>query len=248
MKSMKKKITGLLLMLGMFGSLAVTAHADTMYGASGWQVSFTPEKTMASNFGTADMTEAIGGLQPGDSIVLTMNLKNEAAESTDWYMTNKVLYSLEDRSANTGTRGGAYTYTLIYTDKGGTDNVLFDSDTVGGSNAEVEGLHGATQALQDFFYLDTLVQGESGKITLIIALDGETQGNDYQNTLADLQMNFAVELTPDDSTIIRTRVVKTGDETNLTPYFIAMGVSGVLLLLLGFYGRRENKKGKKEAE
>ena len=32
-----------------------------------------------------------------------------------------------------------------------------------------------------------------------MALDGETQGNDYQDTLADLQMEFAVELrdTPD---------------------------------------------------
>ena len=36
-------------------------------------------------------------------------------------------------------------------------------------------------------------------ITLEVALDGETQGNDYQDTLADLQMEFAVELrdTPD---------------------------------------------------
>ena len=42
--------------------------------------------------------------------------------------------------------------------------------------------------------LDTLAKGDKGRITLEVELDGETQGNDYQNTLADLQMNFAVEL------------------------------------------------------
>ncbi|GFI58845.1 hypothetical protein IMSAG025_02309 [Muribaculaceae bacterium] len=32
-------------------------------------------------------------------------------------------------------------------------------------------------------------------VTLKVVLDGETQGNTYQNTLASLQMNFAVEKT-----------------------------------------------------
>ena len=48
-------------------------------------------------------------------------------------------------------------------------------------------------SLEEFFYLDRLVPGGDGIVTLKVELDGETQGNTYQNTLASLQMNFAVE-------------------------------------------------------
>ena len=66
-------------------------------------------------------------------------------------------------------------------------------------SAAGEGLKEATSSLKEYFYLDTLSRNQSGVITLEVALDGETQGNDYQDTLADLQMEFAVELrdTPD---------------------------------------------------
>ena len=47
--------------------------------------------------------------------------------------------------------------------------------------------------MDEFFYLDRLASGENGKIGLTVALDGETQGNGYQNTLAKLQLAFAVE-------------------------------------------------------
>ena len=47
--------------------------------------------------------------------------------------------------------------------------------------------------LKEFFYLDRLDSGSTGKVSLTIALDGETNGNGYQNTLARLQMAFAVE-------------------------------------------------------
>lgn len=64
---------------------------------------------------------------------------------------------------------------------------------------------------------------------LTVALDGETQGNDYQNTLADLQVNFAVQLndtaTPNQPSKNTSTWVKTGDDTNLVPYFIAAGAA-----------------------
>ena len=56
------------------------------------------------------------------------------------------------------------------------------------------GLHEATDNLEEFFFLDTLNSGESGVVTLTVSLEGETQGNIYQNTAARIQMNFAVEL------------------------------------------------------
>ena len=73
-----------------------------------------------------------------------------------------------------------YTYRLFYTDKDGAVETLFDSDTVGGEYDSVddmlthmgEGLHSATNALKDYFYLDTIHNGEGGYITLEVALDG----------------------------------------------------------------------------
>ncbi len=272
---MKKKIMALFLALTL--SCGMSAQAEEFYGGEDWQVTFTSDRKMDSNFKRGDLDEAVSGLQPGDSILFTVNLKNENDASTDWYMTNEVLYSLEDRSANSGTRGGAYTYELVYTDKNGVENVLFSSDTIGGESdsAAGEGLHAATGALEEYFYLDSLSRGESGVITLLIALDGETQGNDYQDTLADLQMNFAVELgsrppvnvtveepptylpptqeevpledIPEDPTPTTT-IVKTGDDTDMIPYAVSMGVSGMLILALAIYSLKQNKKERKGAK
>ena len=249
---MRRKIWKLLLAVSLLASMAMTAYAETSHGNPDWAVTFTSEKKMVSNFKTADLNDVILGIQPGDNVIITLALKNENNTATDWYMTNEVLYSLEDRSANAGTSGGAYTYKLAYTGPDGEEDILFDSDTVGGEGASGagEGLRQATDALSDYFFLDTLKKGQSGKVVLEIALDGDTQGNDYQDTLADLQMNFAVELntggtdTPNPGR--RGDIVKTGDEMTLTPFIIVACVTGTLLLLFVFYAQREREKERKK--
>ena len=250
---MKRRLISLLLACFCLGGIAMDVRAEDYHGEDGWTVSFTAESAMESNFRTADMDDAVSGLQPGDTITFELDLKNENSTATDWYMTNKVLYSLEDRSANRGTAGGAYTYVLSYKDHNGEETLLFSSDTVGGENISAggEGLHEATGALEDYFYLDTLTTGQVGSISLVVSLDGETQGNDYQDTLADLQMNFAVELnvTPtEEEQSRRTNIVKTSDESDLGGLFAAMAVSGVLLLGMAVYSLRQGRKEKKEAE
>lgn len=268
---MKKKICGFLLFGALLLTQATGVFAETLHGSSDWSVSFTDEEKMVSSFKTNDLDDTIYGLQPGDNAIIKINLKNQNKASTDWYMTNEVLYSLEDRSANAATGGGAYTYRLTYTDKKGQETVLFSSDTIGGDNVSEagEGLHAATDALEDYLYLDTLAKGDMGYVTLEVALDGETQGNDYQNTLADLQMNFAVEMaaasrttrtdpeqplhrdnapTPQRQPARPTNVVRTGDELNLTPFIAAACVSGVLLFVFAVYCRRESVKQKKGAQ
>ena len=198
-------------------------------------------------------------------------------------MTNDVLQTLEETRKNEeALTGGAYTYILTYTNTKTKESIdLFNSDTVGGEKEEVvsfsrEGLHEATDALKNWLYLDTFKQGEGGTLTLHIELDGETQGNDYQDTLAEVKMNFAVELnnnetnntsnntnnntnnntsnrTSNGSSSSTTRsstnnvtneIVRTGDETNMVPYFIAAGVSGIILLALAIYSLRERRKQK----
>ncbi|MDE7057601.1 MAG: hypothetical protein K2P03_02640 [Lachnospiraceae bacterium] len=258
-------------------SFAIPVQAETYYGDENWKVAFTSEDKMESSFSTADINDVIGGMQPGDNVIITLNLKNENRTTTDWYMRNEVLYSLEDRSTNKETSGGAYTYRLVYTDKDGEVNTLFDSDTVGGESADDtisrmgEGLKSATNALKDYFYLDTLAKGAGGVVTLEVALDGETQGNHYQDTLADLQMDFAVELrdtprggggggggtpdtpgtpnTPDTpgSTTSRTGVVRTGDDNQIVLFSVISGVTGLLLLLYCIYNLRAYRKRREEA-
>ena len=255
-------------------SLAVPVHAETFYGDENWNVSFTAENEMQSSFSTANINDVVGGMQPGDNVIITLKLENNNATATDWYMKNEVLYSLEDRSANSQTGGGAYTYRLGFTNKAGEENVVFDSDTVGGEYGETvddtlnrlgEGLHAATNALKDYFYLDTFRNGEGGTITLEVALDGETQGNHYQDTLADLQMEFAVELRddlppdptpseppdpnepPDPPGGKKTTVVKTSDESQLPLLLAISGITGLILLVYCIYCFREHRKKKKEA-
>ncbi len=262
---MKRLMKAALIMAALVLILpAAKVSANTYTGKSNWAVTFTKDKKMQSNFKTSELDEVVQGLQPGDQAHISVKLTNQNPSTTDWYMTNKVLYSLEDRSKNSGTAGGAYTYRLVYTSPKGTQRVLYDSETVGGDDKSPagEGLKEATDALKDYFYLDELTKGKAGKIDLTVALDGETQGNDYQDTLADLQMNFAVELSDENgtstttstststtsttSTSTRGTVVKTGDDNNLVPYYIAAGISGFILLFYAIFTvkrRRKDKEG-----
>lgn len=250
---MRKMIWKLLLLVGLLASMSITAYAETSHGNSDWSVVFTKDKKMKTNFKTSDLDDVIYGLQPGDNVIISLKLKNENSSATDWYMTNKVLYSLEDRSNNSATSGGAYTYKLTYKGANGSTTTLYDSDTVGGEgNSKAgEGLKQATNGLADYFYLDTLKSGQSGVVTLEVALDGDTQGNDYQDTLADLQMNFAVEINdtgtnnPPSDNSRRTRAVQTGDEMSLTPFIMTACVTGILLLLFAIYSQNEREKEKR---
>lgn len=248
MKTLLRRLGVCVLAVCLF-SLGISAHAETFTGSGNWQVVFSDR--MESNFKTSDMSDTLSQLQPGDTAVFKINLLNQNKKSVDWYMLNKVLYSLEDRSANTGTSGGAYSYLLTYTNSKGEVNTLFDSDTLGGEengSGVGEGLHAATDALKDYFYLDSLESGQSGTIQLNVSLDGETQGNAYQDTLADLEMKFAAEMTTPTKNGTRTEIVKTGDEMDLQPLYTAMAVSGVLLLFLACYSLTKSRKkhGKKQ--
>lgn len=245
-------VSGLCALLAAVSVGTCDVQADHFKGADNWNVTFTPQAQMVSNFRTADLDEAVAGLQPGDDIVFTVHLGNDHSAKTNWHMSNKVLYSLEDRVRGASTDGGAYSYRLSYINPRGEENVLFDSDTVGGEENirdAGEGLHEATNALDEYFYLDTLTTGQKGEVVLEVELEGETQGNMYQDTLADLQLTFAVELvtetpptTPGNPPPTTTRIVKTGDENNLLPLYGAMAGSGLVILILAIVTVRRRKK------
>ncbi len=186
---MKKRYQCLALVASLLIGSTVTVQAEE-YTADGWKTQYADGK-MTSNFDSSDVAGSVSSLLPGDSVTIELDLENQDKKSTDWYMTNEVLSSLEDSQESAS--GGAYTYILTYTASTGEVTTLYSSDNVGGEKDSLagEGLHEATQS--DFFYLDRLESGSHGKVSLTVALDGETNGNGYQNTLAKLQMAFAVE-------------------------------------------------------
>ncbi len=210
----KRRIIQFLLVFSLVMAAGTTVRAEQLNGNGEWKVEFTQAKEMVSNFTSSNFDDVLDHMQPGDSAEFGVRIQNSSDTATDWYMTNQVLKSLEDASKTAS--GGAYSYVLTYTDPQGKVETLYNSETVGGENftANLEGLHEATNALDSFFYLDTLEHGESSVVRLYVALDGETQGNDYQNTLAQIQMNFAVELpsgTENNTTVSRTGERQTGD-------------------------------------
>lgn len=139
---------------------------------------------------------------------------------------------------------------------------LYSSEEVGGEtkNASGEGLHQATNSLKDYFYLDRLKSGQSGEITLKVKLEGETQGNTYQDTLAKLQMNFAVELvddsttpgTPDNPTKTLSKkspsrtTVKTGDNSRVLLYSVIALIAGLVCAGAVVYNVRQNREDAEE--
>ena len=236
---MKKKILCLAMAMLLMLSMSINVLAEDFVGSNEWTVSFDGDK-MNSNFKSAEMTEDILNILPGDSITLQVNLKNTDDEKSDWYMTNEVLQTLEE--SNDAAEGGAYTYILTYVDPAGGEIVLYSSEVVGGEDAkDEEGLHQATNGLEDYFYLGRLAKDEQAVIRLYVQLDGETQGNAYQDTLAKLQMNFAVE------GVTTQNVVKTGDQSPLAMFsMVALGSALVLLVLAILAMRMNRKKGEQQ--
>lgn len=237
---MKKRIFAVCFAALLALASSVTVFADDITGEAGWRVTFDG-KRMDSNFSTAKIDEQVGGLQPGDSIEFTIDLKNNYNAQADWYMKNQVLEALEDAGKSAG---GAYDYLLTYTDKAGETTTLYSSDYFGGEGRyNGVGLHGATTTLDDYFYLDRMGNNDSGTVKLKIRLEGETLGNDYQNTLARLQMDFATELvTGGGSPGTGRNAVKTGDQTKIILYVVMTLAAGLVLLLTAVIRLRQDRE------
>ena len=257
---MKRRILSIICLLCIIASITASAYADSFKSNVG-KVWFAADgKTMQNDFQEKSVTEELykrlSTLQPGDDVTFTIELENRYNKSTNWYMTSEIIRSLERAGATAS--GGGYEYDLEY--KGKNSQVLYRSVTVGGDptasqSADDQGLKEVNESLKEdyvrngvsYFYLDNFAPTQGGEIVLKIALDGETQGNSYQDRLADLRMNFAVQVVePSGTTTTNRNSPKTGDEHNLLPYYIVMVISGLLFLYfaLDAYTDRLYKKGR----
>ena len=221
-------LTALVLLLSLTVT-AVAAEADNNEDLG--SLEYTGTKLIASS-DFADLNDYLSGMEPGDSVLFTVTLKNSGTEDADFWMKNDAIQSFED---NKKASGGAYTYILSY-----NGEELYNNETVGGDVADDlakrGGLHEATEALKNFFFLDTLKSGDSAQVTLFVALDGLTQGNSYQDELSKINLTFGVE----------NHTVKTGDQTKTLPFYIALAASGaVLAAVLVVLAIRKRKGGEK---
>lgn len=251
---MKKKMKCLILALSLFIVSPLTVSAEDYQGGDGWSVQFDG-KEMKSTFKSSDIDDSVYRLEPGDSVELHVVLDNKYGKRADWYMSNEVLQSLED--SQSVADGGAYTYILTYINSKGKPTVLYNSESVGGEGNEGgKGLHQATSSLEDYFYLDRMEGKSHGEITLFVRLEGETQGNSYQNTLAKLQMNFAAEpvagsATPKNpsgtpsSNAVRT--VKTGDDTNAMIFILLTLIAGMTCVVLVIIRTKKQRREQEQA-
>lgn len=243
MKTVKKAAAGLcaiLIAAVMAAGIPQTAYANS-YPAqpTDWTVTFDGE-TLSSNFDASSIQKELQGMEPGDEATLTFTLVNGHSEAVDWWMENEVLKTLEDQSKV--ARGGAYTYEVTYTPaSGGSAQVLYTSDQVGGEKDTRQGMREATDALKDYLWLETIPANGRATLTIHFVLDGETQANIYQDTLGKLKVNFAVELPGKGGTI--PMKPKTGDTANLTPWVLAAAISLIALLLIFLWMRKDRKRG-----
>lgn len=250
---MRKKgllLQGLIALLVLASS--VTVNAEDRKASFTGIVTFDGKK-MDSNFNNTKINDEIISLQPGDSVELTVKLRNKYKDEVDWYMTNEVLKALEESGK---AEGGAYDYLLTYTDAKNQARTLYASEKFGGEETRNGvGLKSATKTLENYIYLDRTTSGAEGTVKLKVALDGETLVNNYQNTLARLQMNFATELPTDSSTPGsrnsggnggRREIIKTGDESQTLLFVLLTLGAGLIFLLAAIMRLRRDDEDEEE--
>lgn len=210
--------------------------------------------SITSDFDSSTLAKQIGNLQPGDSVNFSVAFKNESSDEVNLYMLNDVLDSLEELNGeNSGgkePKNGAYTYVLSYTSDGdGIAETIFSNDSVGGdrkATVPLTGLHQATNATGEYFYLTHLKKNQSAKVHLRIKLDPETENNSYMDTDAKVKVSFAVEKAKKPpKTTPPADTPKTGDYLNMRTLITLICAAVLLALVVASYikdNRREDNE------
>ena len=255
---MKNNNRAILALAAALAAALVTPNATlaaSLKGAEGWKSTYNAAGKMVENYNASEYVDQVSHLQPGDDITFTVSAVHENDDAADWYVSNDVITSLENSKAD--AEGSNYEY-LLQWEGPKQSRTLYDSEHVGGDRdnaSDPEGLNEATDAMDEFIFLENMKKGQSGKVTLKVSLDGETEGNAYFDTLAQVKVRFAVEPNPTDEktihherTITQNReLVRTGDETRLFPLYVAMFVSGVALMGLLVWSIRDRRNENEEA-
>ena len=194
---MKKKIKVLIplcMMIICAVGILSAVSAASLHGS----VDFDGDKVNV-NYAPVEFKKQLTSMVPGQEVKLDIDVENKSIKMVDWYVESSVLKTFEDGAK---ASGGSYEYEMIYTDSEGKKDVIYSSENVGGEDSQ--GLKEATNGTEEYFYLTRMKPGEKGVFTTRVALDGETVTNDYQLTLADININFAVDVVDKNDNIGKT--------------------------------------------
>lgn len=251
--------------------IATPAFAETI--KKQWTVEFTGDKM--EDEGSAVIAQVVGGMQPGDSAQFTVDLCESYDKAADWYMRNAVKKTMEEffDAANSNS-GGSYSYKLVYISPQNEEKVILTNEVVSGDAGigETSGLKDATESTGEWFYLDTLAPGATAKVILTVGIDGETHGNRYFDTNAELELAFAAEPTDEPGTLgqakqpdpdtpkkdnptsdqpknpanqtekAKGKLSQTGDMIPLTIIAVVAIAAGILVVVVAMRNRRESRE------
>lgn len=257
----------------LFAALLVCAAAPQAFAETikkQWTVEFTGSKM--EDEGSAVIAQVVSGMQPGDSAQFTVDLYESYDKAADWYMRNEVLKSMEESfdDANSNS-GGSYSYKLVYISPQNEEKVILTNEVVSGDagTGKTSGLFDATESTGEWFYLDTLAPEATAKVILTVGIDGETHGNRYFDTSAELKLAFAAEPTdepgtpgtakqPDDPSGKKDnpkpnddpkktdksngKLSQTGDMIPLTIIAVVAIAAGILVVVVALRNRRESRE------
>lgn len=162
-----------------------TAAANEADGLSyNWDVTYSG-KSFSSTYDSE--AAKIKNAMPGDTITYSVKYINGSEESADFYMNADVVKSLEETSKG---EGGAYSFKIT-----NNDEVIFDSETVGGDVTEAVGLNQVNGKEGAYFALGSVPVNGSGTVEVLISLDGTSQTNNYMAATANLDIVFGAEAT-----------------------------------------------------
>ena len=194
-------VLALMLVVAGISGTKLTANAETE-GLS-WSVTYNGSG-FTSTYDASNAT--ISDAMPGDTIEYTVEYINGSSEAAVFYMNADVVKTLEEGAE---ASGGAYSYKITTNT---SDTPIFDSETVGGDATAVVGLDQVNGKEGAYFSLGEVAVGKSGKVTVSISLDGNSQTNSYMDTLAEIELKFGAESAT--SYENSKKIVKTVTKTN----------------------------------
>ena len=211
-----------------------------------FSIEYDGSEIKTSDEGLANLTKYLNDIQPGDDATIVFKIKNASDKDVDWYLSNSAIAF--EKSLNEAS-GAAYEYVLSYS---GKTEPIFSSDSVGGTketgSGGAIGVEEATENLDEFFLLDTLGAGQEATLTLYLALDGETQTNEYQRAISDITVNFAVEPATEGEDTHVQRIIyvpRTGDTSHVFLY-VALEVISLIALIFVVWRFRVYRRKQEE--
>ena len=249
----KRTMIVLALTLTMMLGLTISANAESQK-VNGY--CYFNGNDVVCDFDTNVIADTVSGLEPGDDVTFEVKFENKYKTTTNWYMRNEALKTLEQSYDR--TQNGGYTYILTHVDPKGNETVLFNNSTVGGEYTMPtdgsktshggentgEGLHQATNAADEWFFIQTLKKGQSGKTRLYVKFDGDSEVNDYMDTKGELLLAYAVEL-ENSTSGTKYSSINTGDTTNILMPIVVM-LAALLLLILTVMSVRKDRREERD--